>query len=76
MSISNEIQALELESDEGLVVLYQLEWVPAEGNTAAVYLNFHSYDSTEDLTFDNEIYHGMPIQKMIKSFGIALRKKF
>ena len=42
MSISNEIQALELESDEGLVVLYQLEWVPAEGNTAAVYLNFHS----------------------------------
>lgn len=62
MSISNEIQALELQSDEGLVVLYQLEWVPAEGNTAAVYLNFHSYDSTEDLTFDNEIYHGMPIE--------------
>ena len=60
-NLANEIQAVELDATEALILLYQLEWVPAEGNTAAVYLNFHSYDSDETITFDGDIYHGMPM---------------
>ena len=64
MTLSNEIQALELDADENLILLYQVEWVPADPttNTSAVYLNFHSYDTNDTLTFDSEDYYAMPIQ--------------
>ena len=64
MTISNEIQALELDADENLIQLYQLEWVAEDPSTStnAVYLNFHSHDTDDILTFDGEEYYGMPIQ--------------
>ena len=61
-NIAHEVQDLELDSTEAFILLYQLEWVPATGNTAAVYLNFHSQDTDETVVFDGETYEGMPIQ--------------
>ncbi len=62
-NISQEIQALELDATEAYILLYQLEWVPGDTTTgtSSIYLNFHSYDTDETITFDGEEYEPMPI---------------
>ena len=59
--IARDVQKSTLDSNEGVVTLYELEMIEAAGSTPATVYYFHDEKTFENLTFNGNTYISFPV---------------